>query len=165
MSCQHSHLELRGWERPDDLAEDDLWLRDEYIACLDCEAHLMYMPDDVTRIVNIPHPPREECEHTHKHHLLCGFGAWVCLNCGETGVSSPAAKLHFSSERVGINVSNPQAGLHIIGTVGRTRPTSLHQGFGDIWSGGKLEESFAENLLRFEGKKVEITVKVLEDEE
>lgn len=166
MDCQHERLELCGWDRPDGLAEDALWLRDEHLVCLDCEAQLMYMPEDVTRIINIPHPAKEVCFHTHKHYHLCGFGAWACLNCGETGISSPAARLCFSGKplhQVGINKSTPQTDLNIIGIVGRTIPTSLHPDFGDVWPHGKLKDSFAEHLLRFEGKRVEITVTVLED--
>lgn len=154
MSCQHDRLELRG------LSDNTLWLRDEYLECLNCGVRLLYIPDDVTKIVNIPHPPPAECCHEHKHYHLCGFGKWTCLNCGEVGISSPTAKLHVvpAEMRIGINVSNPQADLHVIGTVRRIEEATYH--YGDILDDDHCS-MLAILLLRLEGQRVEVTVRVL----
>jgi len=159
MSCTHKHLGLQGWVESESLSDDTLWLRGEYLKCFDCGTRLLYIPDDVTKIVNIPHPDRGECQHEHKHYHLCGLGEWTCLNCGETGVSFPTAKLHiFSGERVGINVPDPQADLHVVGVVSRVEE-SLYD-YGNVYSDDE-EGSLVSELLRFEGKRVEITVRVL----
>lgn len=82
--CPHKNCELRGHTRPDNLPENAFWLNDPSLICLDCGTHLMYIPSDVTCIKNIPHPPREECDHP-KNMIVYpfGWGPLVCLQCGE----------------------------------------------------------------------------------
>ena len=99
--CPHGRLELRGYERPKDLASDTLWLPETHLVCLDCATYLMSSPDDLTTIVNIPHPPREECTHPDGVRVspLCGFGRWRCLQCGEAGMATPTSRLEIISGR------------------------------------------------------------------
>lgn len=90
--CLHKRIGLRDWQ-PDSI------FTSEYLICLDCSCHLLYIPHDLTQIINIPHPPLEDCPHTHKHHLLTGFGRWICLNCGHSEISVPKTKLHIRTEQ------------------------------------------------------------------
>ena len=96
--CAHTRLELRDYARPDGLRENDIWISNSSLICCDCGVYLMSSPDDVTRIVNIPHPAKSECTHPHEMcvHPLSGFGAWRCLQCGESGIASPTHKLEIN---------------------------------------------------------------------
>jgi hypothetical protein len=95
--CRHGQLQLSGhdYEPPD----GTLFIRELSLRCLDCNSNLLYIPNDVLKIVNIPHPAQTECEHpgnTREYHL-CGFGSSTCLQCGKYfGPASPSVKLHIS---------------------------------------------------------------------
>ena len=99
MDCKHKRLELRGHLKPEGLSETDLWISDLSLVCLDCGTHLMNSPKDLTRIINIPHPAKKDCIHPFNvcASHLGGFGSWQCLQCGETGVSSPTTNLEVKS--------------------------------------------------------------------
>ena len=99
MDCKHERLELRGHIKPKELSENALWINDLSLVCFDCGTYLMNNPEDLTRIINIPHPIIEECTHPFnvRAYTLGGFGFWQCLQCGKTGVSSPTHKLEVKS--------------------------------------------------------------------
>ncbi len=99
MDCKHENLKLIGHEPPGGLTIGELWLSDHSLECQDCGTHLCYLPDNIACIKNIPHPPREECEHPQniKHYSISGLGGWTCLQCGEKGITSPICKLEVIS--------------------------------------------------------------------
>ena len=97
--CKHEHLELRGHERPEGLPDDNIYLTNLSLVCLDCGTHLMYTPDDLTQIVNIPHPPKDECNHSW-NMITTPIAYWAystCLQCGKKfAPSAPTTKLVLS---------------------------------------------------------------------
>lgn len=99
--CKHEHLELRGNQYPENRDPNTLYLLSPSLVCLDCHAHLMNTPDDVTRIGNIPHPTPLECEHPieNRAYPLAGFGSFTCLQCGQKfGPTAPTTELSFEIE-------------------------------------------------------------------
>ena len=98
--CKHERLELRGHERPEGLPEGCMYLTNLSLVCLDCGTHLMYTPDDLKQIVNIPHPPTEECNHSWNmiSHPLSYWAYSTCLQCGKQfAPSAPTTKLVVSA--------------------------------------------------------------------
>lgn len=98
-NCNHKRLVLKGHEKPTGLKDSDFWLSDLSLVCESCGTHLMSSPKDLKRIINIPHPTQEACEHPHNTvaYALNGFGRWFCLRCGAEGIASPVSKLEVKT--------------------------------------------------------------------
>jgi len=97
--CLHDNLELRGQRKPGGIT---LWFRDISLVCPECGTHFMSIPYDLTRIKNISHPAKEDCLHPNETRWdgFAGRDRWICLQCGETGVSCPTTKLEIMDTRV-----------------------------------------------------------------
>ena len=72
-------------------------------------------PSDLARIVNIPHPPPDECQHPNNTRVfpLSGFGAWCCLQCGTGGIAKPTHKLEVTASAIWPAVTEPGAVLSL----------------------------------------------------
>lgn len=95
--CKHPRLELRDGQPPPGLDRDVIWIAEPYLYCPECKTHPVMLPDDLNTIVNIPHPPKNECEHPRENRAYnIGIaGGWTCVQCGERHVESPSSKLEI----------------------------------------------------------------------
>lgn len=180
-SCKHLNCELRNYKKPKGLSENTFWFSESTLICLDCGTHLLYVPEDVTCIKNILHPAEDICKHTIEMRTwsLCGFGSSTCLQCGKKfGPVSPETKLSITSDNVDIGKgkssesksresktmveikdSPKKTDLHIVGTVLRVEEPLYD--YGDVKDNENSILTIP--LLQFEGKRVEIIVKVIGD--
>ncbi len=126
--CEHGRLELRSHEPPSE-SRDLFWCTESYLICLDCSTRLMYVPNDLTAILNIPHPPKDECDHPSKNCTYGLAGGRTCLQCGDRRIETPSHKLEiFGSGNNSVSNTvlgdvSPSAQLHIHGDIDVGSPT------------------------------------------